>query len=813
MENVLRDLRFGLQGLFRNPGFTTAALIALALGIGANSAIFSVVNGVLLRPLPYRDPAGLVFLWEVSGDQEISVAAPANFLDWRKHREIFSEMGAYCRSSVTLTGQGEPLLVKAVSVSPSLLAATGVQPEIGRSFRPEGPEEERAVVLSHGFWQRRFGANPAIVGQTLVLDGYSHVVLGVMPDQFRFFTAPDLFVLGRQGVPVPPYAAPADLREIRGDQYVSVLARLKPGVTLKRAQAGIRIVAQQLERQYPKTNQGWGVKLVPLSERMFGAIRPKLLILSGAVGLVLLIACANVANLLLARAAVREREIAMRVALGAGQVRVVRQLLSESLLLALLGGAIGLLLAYLGVKFVVALGPENIPRLDQTSIDGRVLGFTLLLSLITGLLVGLVPIRRAFHPDLQGALKEGGGKASAGLRRRHYFGLLVVSEVALALVLLLGAGLLVTSFLRLTSVNPGFKPDRVLTLRITLPDAKYPRPPHVLAFLDTLADQLRGIPGVVAAGTTSDLPLSGDSATSVFRIEGRPGPPPGQEYQLAFHAVTPGYLRAMGIPLLKGRDFTWQDRQGSLSVGLINESLARRFWPGADPIGQRILLGPETAGRTDWITIVGVVGDVRHLALGVEPAPDLLVGARYFANMSATLSVVLRASGDPIGLLPAIRQRIAAIDKDLPLSQVMTLRELVAESTAQQRFITLLLTILAGIAFLLALVGIYSVVSFSVSRRTQEVGVRMAFGAQKSDVLWMVVKQGTLLAVAGVVVGLAVALGAARTLKSLLFGVSANDPVILGALSLTLIAVAMVASYIPARRAVMTDPMVALRNE
>jgi putative ABC transport system permease protein len=813
MESVMKDLRFALQGLLKSPGFATAALIALALGIGANSAIFSVVNAVLLRPLPYESPERLVFLWEVSGKQEVPVAAPANFLDWRKHREIFADMGAYCKSNLTLTGLGEPLLVSALSVSPSLLTTTGVQPEIGRTFRSEGPEEQHAVVLSHGLWQRRFGSDPAVVGRALMLDGHSQVILGVMPASFQFFSSPDLFVLGRLGVPEPPYAAPADLREVRDDQYVSVLGRLKPGVSLRQAQAGMQVVARQLERQYPKTNQGWGVKLVPLNERMFGKIRPTLFILLGAVAFVLLIACANVANLLLARTVVREREFAMRVALGAGHFRILRQLLIESLLLAFLGGALGLLLSFLGVRSLAALGPESIPRLDQVSIDGRVLGFTLLLALLTGLVIGLIPIRKTFRLDLQSMLKDGGGKASGSVRRRHYFGLLVVSEVAVALVLVVGAGLLITSFTRLTSVRPGFQPAHALTLRITLPDAKYPQPPYALAFFDALEDQLDAVPGVVAAGATSDLPLTGESASSMFHIQGRPEPPPGQDYQLAFHAVTPGYLRAMGIPLLRGRGFNRQDGQGAPRVGLVNETMARRFWPGADPVGQRILLGQTTVGRNDWITIIGIVGDVRHLALGTPPQEELLVGARYYEYLPATMSVIVRANGDPVALLPAIKQRIAAIDKDLPIYRVMPLHDLLVKSTAQQRFATLLLAILASIAFLLALVGIYSVISFSVSQRTRELGIRVAFGARERDVLWMVTRQGTLLAVIGVGLGLAAALALTKTLASLLFGVSATDPLIFSTLSLTLIAVAMIASYLPARRAVGTDPMVALRNE
>jgi putative ABC transport system permease protein len=811
LESVLKDLRYGLKTLARNPGFTAAALLALTLGIGANSAIFSVVNGILIRPLPYGGPERLVALSEISAGNDVEVVAPANFLDWKEQNTFFEDLAAFCTVKAVLTGLEQPLLVHGLSVTPNLFAVLGVEPEVGRTF-PAGAGragEERAVILSHGFWRRQFGADPQVVDRTLILDGFSHVVHGVMPPEFRIYRRDiDVYIRGPQGLPEPPFAAPPDIGTIRDGQYMTVFGRLKPRVSVAQAQAQMRVIATSLEKQFPKTNEGWSVKVVPLRERLVGNIRPTLLILWGAVGFVLLIACANIANLLLARITVREREIAVRAALGAGRGRLIRQLLSESVLLSLLGGGLGLLLAAWGLKLLIALAPASIPRLDQVRVDGQALAFTLLLSLVTGTLISLLPALQASRPDLQGSLKEGGGKATSGSHRGRLFRLFVVTEVALALVLLVGAGLLMTSFVRLLAVDPGFDPANVLVMRISLPagTTKYPSPPYVAAFNQQLTERLKSVPGIVAAGTTGDLPLSGVSSSVGFQVEGVPDPPPGQENTLDFHSVTPGYIRAMGIPLLAGRDFTDQDRDGSPFVVLINETLARRFWSGRNPIGHRLLIG---GGQ--WVTIAGVVGDVRHSELGTAPKPDMLVSAYQLPSPSMWL--VLRTSGDPMDILPAVKEQILAVDKDLPVDEVKPLEQQLFSSTAKQRFTSSLVAVLAAVALLLALVGIYSVMSFSVSQRTHELGVRMALGAQRRDVLWMVVGQGALFALIGVAVGLVAALGLTRTLSSLLFEVSATDPWVFTALSLALVLVALAASYFPARRAAAVDPVIALRQE
>lgn len=812
METLLQDLRYGFRMLTKKPGFTIVAVLALALGIGANSAIFSVVNTVLLKPLPFKSPDQLMIVWEDGSRYGFpkDTPAPANFIDWRDQNQVFESMAAVDSKTLNLTGTGEPEKIECKRLSANFFPMLGVEPILGRSFLPEEdqPGAARVVIMNYGLWQRRFGSDADIVGKTLTLDGQAYTVIGVMSKEFRF---PDAFqASGEENALYVPIAFTSEEASMRGGHYLTVYARAKAGVTVEQAQAEMTTIAARLEQQYPETNLSLGAAVVSLQEQLVGDIKPALLILLGAVGFVLLIACANVANLLLARAAARQKEIALRTALGASRARLVGQFLTESVLLAGLGGVVGLLFAVLGLKLLTTLIPPNLSQAKAISIDATVLGFTFLVSLLTGVIFGLAPALQASRPNLNETLKEG-GKGSPGGGRSRLRSLLVVSEVALALVLLVGAGLMINSFFRLRNVNPGFNPKNLLTMNVVLPRSKYDRRAKRTAFYNEMLQRIESLPGVESAGVITNLPLTFKGNNSGVTIEGRPEPPADQIPIVISRVVSDSYFRTMGIALSKGREFSTQDRPDTRASIIVSESTARTFWPDEDPIGKRLKLGGYNSDAP-WLSVVGVVKDVRQFELDIDPKPQV-----YFAYTQmpdfAPRDLVVRTSSDPLQLADAVRNEVWAVDKDQPVSNVSTMEAILAFSVARERFNMLLLAIFAAVALALAAVGIYGVMSYSVTQRTHEIGVRMALGANRSDVLRLVVGQGLKLVSIGVAIGLASAFALTRVMESLLFGVSATDPITFAAISVVLVAVAMIASYIPARRATKVDPMIALRYE
>jgi predicted permease len=810
MGDLWQDLSYGVRMLSKNPGFTVVAVLALALGIGANSAIFSVVNTVLLRPLPYQDPDRLVMVWEddTKGGYPRDTPAVANYIDWRDQSQAFEGMAAIAEQNFNLTGTGEPERIEGRLVSANLFSLLGVEPQAGRAFLPEEdqPGRDRVVVLSHGLWQRRFGSDGKIIGRTLTLNGESYTVVGVMPPGFQFPTREDQLWV--------PIAFTPQQAANRGRHYLEVVARLKPGVSLAQAQAEMSAIATRLQQQHTE-NTDLGAAITPLHEQVVGDIKPALLVLLGAVGFVLLIACANVANLLLARAAVRQKEITIRVALGASRSRLIRQFLTESVLLAVLGGAVGLLLSLWGVSLLKAFIPENISQVEAIMIDGRVLLFTLLVSLLTGLVFGLAPAAQASSLNLNETLKEGGRDSAAGSRGNHIRSLLVVMEVAFSLILLIGAGLLINSFLRLRNVDPGFRAKNLLTMQVVLPTFKYPDHTRRTAFYNELLGRIETLPGVKSAALTTNLPLYQQGNSISISAEGVPDPPTGQGRRpsVATRVVSPRYFQTMGIQLLQGRGFSDQDKVDSPAVAVVNETMARRFWPGQDPTGKRITPGSLTStDPDDWITVVGVAKDVRQFELTADPKPQMYlsyVQAGFFAPSDLVVSTDL----EPLGLAASVRKAVWEVDKDQPVSKIRTMEEIVSESVARQRFSMMLLGIFAALALVLAAVGIYGVMSYSVAQRTREFGIRMALGAQTRDVLKLAVGHGLKLVLIGIAIGLGAAFVLTRVMSSLLYGVSATDPLTFIAISLVLVGVAVVASFIPARHATKIDPMVALRYE
>ncbi|MEY2564878.1 MAG: hypothetical protein QOH88_3071 [Verrucomicrobiota bacterium] len=804
-ETFLQDIRYGMRSLLKKPGFTLTAIIALALGIGANTAIFSVINGVLLRSLSYANPDSIVMLWErnISGTILQNVVSPANFLDWQKQSKSFEQMAAVADLRVNLTGgTGEPEEIKVQLVSQPFFASLGVQPLVGRSFLPEEDKtgNDLVIVLSHELWQTRFASDPHILGKQATINGRLRTIVGVMPAGFHFL---DNQV--RAWVPLaldPAY----DYRNKTG-RYLRTVARLKPGVAVQQAQAELAGIAKQLEQAFPEKNTGWGVNVVPMHEQVVGEIRPILVILLAAVAFVLLIACANVANLLLARAASRQKELALRAALGAGRMRLVRQMMTESVLLSLMGGVVGVLLAFWGIQSLIGFGPDNIPRLNEISIDLRVLSFTFGISLLCGVLFGLIPALQASRPDLNDALKEG-SRGSTGGRSGMFRNVFVIAEVSLALVLLIGAGLMIRSFMRLQSVETGFNPENVLTMRLQLPKKKYPEPQQIVDFFKQAQQRIAELPGVQAVGAISYLPLTGGLASrDAFKIAGQPAPLPGQEPGVEVRVITPSYFRAMGIPLLKGRLLDERDTKES-RVLLINETMAKRYFPGVDPVGKQMEVFWDGSGPDE---IVGVVGDIHESTLNKEAEPAI-----YWSHPRESYSgmaLVVRASGDASRFAAAVQKEIRALDPDQPVSDVRTMKEVIAKSIARPRFNTLLLSIFAGVALVLASVGLYGVMNYSATQRTHEVGIRMALGATRADIMRLVVGNGMLLTLIGIGLGVAASLMLTRVMASLLFGITATDfPTFLG-VSVVLAAVALIANYIPARRATRVDPVIALHYE
>jgi putative ABC transport system permease protein len=804
MGTLLQDLRYGLRMLLKNPGFTAVAICALALGIGANSAIFSVVNTVLLRPLPYHDPERIVWIEGVNLSKGIpsSSISPPDFADWRNENQVFEQMTAFRTGGAALTGGDEPERIAAAYVYASFFPVLGVKPALGRAFLPEENQVGRdgVVILSHGLWQRRFGADPNMIGKTLTMSGTPVTVVGIMPPGLRF---PEQTEVWR-----PLAIRPDDDR--RDNRFLLAMGRLKAGVTLRQAQSQIDTINDRLAQNYVETNTGWGVKLSGLQAALVGETRPALLALLGAVALVLLIACANVANMLLARAAARQKEIAIRTALGASRMRVIRQLLTESIMLSLMGGALGLLLGVWLTDLLVAISPRDTPRLDEISLDGRVLGFTLAIACLTGLIFGLAPALQASRHDLNESLKEGGRSSTEGRGRNRVRSLLIVSEVALSLMLLVGAGLLIKSFMRLRDVDPGFNPANVLTTRISLTAAKYPEKAQRTSFYEQLLERIRGLPEVESAAAVLTLPLGGSNINlgRTFIPEGRPLAPE-ESSDASFQMITPDYFRVMGIPVNAGRTFTNQDTAQTTPVVIINEALARKIFPGEDPVGRRLTVWRDEKFMRE---IVGVVGNVKPSALDAED-DALQLYVPHAQDPSNVMSLVIRTKGEPTTLTAAVRREVLALDRDQPVYDVKTMEDVVAAAVAPRRAPMLLFSVFASVALLLAAVGIYGVISYSVTRRTHEIGIRMALGAQTKDVLKMVVGRGMALTLIGISIGLVAAFALTRVMSSLLFNVSATDPLTFAVVAVLLAAVALVASYIPARRATKIDPMVALRYE
>ncbi len=801
MEAITQDIRYGFRMLLKNRSFTLIAIFALALGIGANTAIFSVVNAVLLRPLPYNDPARIMtVLHEESGP-----VAPANFFDFREQQSVFESMAAAQYWTPSLTGRDRPEQINALKLTADMFHLLGVSPVLGRTFTDgeDKPGNENVIVLSHRLWQRRFGGDPGLINQQITLDGQSYTVIGVMPKEFQF--AP--FWATRAEMWAPLNLAPRI--NDRGGQSLRIFARLKPGVTREQAQAEIETIRQRLEQQYPESNKGLEVLVDPLHEKVVGKTRPALLILLGAVCFVLLIACANVANLMMARATARQKEIAVKTALGASRGRIVRQLLTESVMLAVAGGLAGLVLASWGISGLLALSPANLPRAQTISIDGYVLGFTLAISILTGLVFGLVPALQASKLNLNEALKEGGRSSTEGRRRNRVRRLLVVSEVALALVLLVGGGLMIRSFLRLQSVDSGFNPRNVLTMIVSLAGSEHSTGPKRAAFFNQLLERVESLPGVESASAINHLPLAGDIWGRGFRIEGRPAPLPGEGLGAVYRIVRPNYFQTMGATLVAGRDFTERDNETAPGAVIINEAMARRYWPGEDPIGKRIEVSGEDSRPRE---IVAIVKDVKQDEWTAKPRSEM-----YLPYLQATdpryLTLVVRTSSEPLQLATAVQSEVWAIDKSLPVSEIMSFEQAISASIAGQRFNMLLLGIFAAVALMLAVVGIYGVMSYSVTQRTHEIGIRMALGARASDVLRMIAGQGMALVAIGIGVGLAGAFLLTRLMESLLFGVSVTDTATFIAIPLILAGVALAACAVPARRATKVDPMIALRYE
>ncbi len=815
IADLWQDLRYGARMLMKQPGFAVVAALTLALGIGANTALFSLVNAVLLRQLPFEQPERLVWIWVRVTDRDRGVFSIPDFIDYRDQNQTLEQMTAFTIWGTNLTDQGDPERLQGMRISANAFETLGVEAAFGRTLLPEDDKlgSPRVVVLSYGLWQRRFGADPGLIGKTLTLNGESYAVAGVLPAHF-------IFPLREAELAIPLAMEADPKRKERGDHFLRVVAQLKSGVSPRQAQAEMDSIAQRLRQQYPETNAKLvGVKVVPLHDEIVGNFRLALLVLLGAVGLVLLIACSNLANLLLARASARHKEIAIRTALGATRGRIVRQLLTESLLLAVAGGGLGLLLAAWGVHLLLALSPADLPRAQEINLDGSVLGFTLAVSILAGMIFGLALALQASKVDLNQELKgasRGSGDGPAGNRVRS---LLVISEVALSLVLLASAGLFIKSFQRLQGVNPGFEAKHLLAARLSLPTGRYSRPDAVAGFYERLRPRIERLPGVESVSPVSILPLSGLTPSVEFTSLEHPPSSLAEIPAAQYRMIGPGYFHTMKIPLLQGREFTERDRADAPGVVIINQTLARRFWPGGNPLGSHLKLDDSDGNPPPRaVEIVGVVGDVKHVGLDDEPAPGIYVPYYQIPQARMTWATnnmywVVRTATDPMTLAAAVRREAAAVDKDVPASSIRSMEQYLAASVAPRRFNLQLLSAFAVAALILAATELYGVISYSVEQRTREIGLRMALGAQGRDVLRLVVREGMRLALIGVAVGLICALIITRLMTSLLFEVSANDPVTFAVIALSLIVVALLACYLPARKATKVDPMIALRGE
>jgi len=792
-------LRYALRTLRKSPGFAAVAMLTLALGVGANSAIFTLIDAVLLRPLPFAQPDRLVLVWEDTNMFGVkdSPAAMGNYVEWRAGNHVFERMGALEEPSYRLTGVGEPLVIHGSIVTASLFPTLGVQPALGRAFREDEdqPGTAKTAILSDGLWRRLFAADPGAVGNSIILNDATYTIVGVMPARFRF-PSHDTEVWA----PIGTRYQASDFTN-RGRHNLMVVARLAAGATIERANQEIGAICQRLAQQYPETNRNVGAFVAPMRDHFVGESRSLLAVLCGAVGFVLLIACVNIANLLLARAVNRRHEIAIRTAMGAGRRHLVRQLLTEALVLASAGGACGLALAYWSLRFLDKLVPKGISGMTALALDGRVLGFTLAVSLATGVVFGLLPAFQTMRVDLHEALTQGGGRRVAGGTGRRMQQALVISEVALAFVLTAGAGLMIRTFVLLRGVDPGFRTQNILTVRTSMPSRLYQDDTKREAFFNEALRRVEALPGVVSAGFTNGVPIAFKGWVNGFTIEDRPVLGAGQFSNSNFRLVTPGYLATLGIPLRKGRAIEARDRPGAPYVTLVNEAFERKFWPGGNALGKRLRFG---SGQP-WVTIVGVIGDIRQSGLDALPRAEMYLPAAQVPDPADWLAV--RTSGDPSRLAAAVRRELRAVDRDLPISDLSTMDEILDREVFDRRVQMLLLAVFAGVAVILASVGIYGVLAYMVAQRTHEIGIRMALGARPWDVLLTVAGQGLALSGVGVLVGAAGALAVTRVLSKLLFGVAATDPATFLSVAGLLLVVAALAAWLPARRATKVDPI------
>ncbi len=814
MGGLLQDIRYGIRSLAGSPGITAVAVATLALGIGATTSIFSVVDAVLFRPLPYPDPDRLVRIYttDPSRDEYRDPASGANFLDYQAQSRSFEQLAAFDSVRLNLVGGEYPRRVYAASVTPNFFSVMGVEPILGRTFSPDidGPDASPTAVLGHSLWQSEFEGDPLVLGRTLKLSGTTYTVVGVMPPGFGFPGRTPLWVASRYRVPDPPYPG-TDPAEERGHYYFSAVGRLGEGIRLEEAEAEMSTIAGRLARSYPDTNAGKGIRLVPLRESIVTDARPMLSVFLGAVGFLLLIACANAANLLLVRASRREREIAIRTALGAGRLQIVRQLIVEGILLSLCAGFLGALFSMWGAETLIAISPEAIPRAHEVGVDLRVLAFTLIVSLGTGTLFGIAPALQLGRQDVQAALRAAGAALTASRARARLRASLIVGEVAVSLLLLLGAALLMRTFLKLNGVDPGFKAAGILAANVSIPPTKYSEDPQIAAFYRDVLERLRSLPEVTSAGAVFSLPLRPlISASQGIIIEGRPTEPgegliPG--YQLASH----NYFRTLGIPLVRGRHFTEADTENAPPVALVNQKLARLYWPGEDPIGRRFTWDDPADGEVEWVTIVGIVGDTILDELEKGPTPEIY--RPYRQAPLPWMTLVVRTDRDPSDLASAVRTAVLEVDPEQPITGMTTMEKVVSYSLAKRRFNMQLVGAFALAALTLAAIGLYGVLSFSVSQRSREIGIRKALGAQTRAVVAHVVREGLRLAVAGLAIGGLGGLLLSRFISSLIHGVSPLDPVSYLLAALLLTGTALLACYIPALRAARVDPVVSLRHE
>lgn len=815
MKGLFRDVRYASRFLLRQKGFTAVVIITFALGIGATSTVFTILNALLIRPLPYRDPDRIAIVWESwaqKGLNQIPVLNP-DFLYWRENAAAFEVLAAFQNKDFNLTGRDDPERVSGARVSDGFFRTLGVGPSLGRSFQPEDDRtgNDRVVIISHRLWQRRFGSDPEILDTQITLNDESFTIIGVMPRDFRFSVQWSMAGLIFPNVElwVPLALSSAEMAS-RSGHDLTVVGRLKDGITIEQAQADMDRVVGGLQKEQPEFNSGIGASVIPLHSQLVGDVRPSLLVLSGAVALVLLIACANVANLLLSRAATRQKEVAIRAALGATHGRLVGHLLTETVLLALTGGGFGLVLAVWATGVFVAISPTELGRANAISVDMSVVGFTFCVSVLTGTVFGLAPSWQASSTNLSAMLKPGFGGGSSRPVRRKLRSILVVTQTAVLVVLLISTGLVVRSFIRLQSVDPGFDPDNISTAGLSLPASRYPQASQQARFFTNVLTEIESLPGTQAAALASNLPFE-ESWEILFTVEGQEPASVRETPVASSHAISPNYLNLMGIALVKGRSFTQQDTETSDKVVIVDENLAQRYWPGDNPINKRIRRGAWQSS-TPWLTVVGVVKSVRQYGLDKDPKPEIYLP--YQQNPRATMSVLLKSDISlPEHFATAIRQAVQTVDKNQPIYSVRTMRQIISDSTAPKRFSLVTFGVFALIALILASVGMYGVVSYYAAQRTQEMGLRMALGARPADILKLVVGHGLRLALAGIAVGVIASIAATRVLSSLLYGVRATDPAVFLGVTALLIGVALLASYVPARRASRTDPLLVIRYE